>query len=344
MSEFVHDEEGYCGITFEDLAELCPNLHGADLDLHTTSQSTNIPPRYLLPPPNSTPFLLNLHRIALKCLGNFNPRDNFNPRELANSRDNFNPKDNSNSRENYNLRGRRLFWLHLLGVHSGSTFKEFADQIISSRNEYWQKVKKFDRKNSIQIQQLDPQIFHPLAPAETNPWSLSQKSKELMAEIWQDIQRTYQERALFQRDSVRKSLQRILFVWSMEHHYISYKQGMNELLAIIYITCYRDQYNPLHSVDTLNSVKNVDSVNSVHSVEEEENELEDLCKKVFSGVEEDVESDSYVLFNALMCKELQMLYDANAVDYFYTSPGKLNPLINRCNHIYNLLKVFLYVS
>ncbi|XP_952920.1 GTPase activator, putative [Theileria annulata] len=346
MAEFTHDEEGYCGITFEDLAEICPNLHCSDLDIQndfdfTEFNTNSLPPSFCNFPSDSTPFTKSLHRIAIQCIGN----------------------------SNFGLKGRRLFWSFLLLIRKGSSFKEITDEVISSRSEYWNKVKKFERRNSMKsIQELDPQIFHPLAPAETNPWSLSQKSKELMDEIWQDIERTYQERSLFQRESVRKSLQRILFVWSMEHNYISYKQGMNELLAIIYITCYRDQFiqkynsayssnktelplkvnsriSTMSSHNSTNGLENTDTLlkegSTLHPQRSPKSYDEDnMFKIVFSNNEEDIEADSYVLFNSLMSKELQMMYDVNAVDHFYTNFNKLNynPLISRCNFIYNLLK------
>ncbi|BAM42281.1 uncharacterized protein TOT_040000650 [Theileria orientalis strain Shintoku] len=289
--EFSHDEEGYCGLTYDDFVEKCPNFDGNDFDLEGDCPH----PFGFYDTSEPGPFLKNVSRVATRIL----------------------------SSSKFLTKTRRMFWGYFLGAYNQESLSDLAKYVKKCRVDYWMKVEEYNRKNSIeQIHSLDPQIFHPLAPAETNPWAMSQMTKEMMDEIWQDVERTYQERTLFQNDSVRKTLQRILFVWSMEHDYISYKQGMNELLAIIYIVCYRDQDR---------------------SVVEHNEESFQHYKTIFSDLPKDIEADSYTLFNCLMTKDLQIMYDISALKHFNklkaSLPNPPNQIIARCNHIYNdLLK------
>jgi hypothetical protein len=48
-----------------------------------------------------------------------------------------------------------------------------------------------------------------------------------------DISRTYQNKELFQFPKIKEMLSSILFVWSKENSDTSYRQGMNEILAIL---------------------------------------------------------------------------------------------------------------
>ncbi len=55
----------------------------------------------------------------------------------------------------------------------------------------------------------------------------------LNEEIRKDVGRTYQELPFFQNTAVLRLLTEVLFVWCKINPEISYKQGMNELLASI---------------------------------------------------------------------------------------------------------------
>lgn len=59
------------------------------------------------------------------------------------------------------------------------------------------------------------------------------KDKEMRELITQDIDRTSQEYDFFQEKKVKDILIGILFLWAKENPETAYKQGMNELLAIV---------------------------------------------------------------------------------------------------------------
>lgn len=66
-----------------------------------------------------------------------------------------------------------------------------------------------------------------------NPWNDYYADNDLKSEIRRDVDRTHQERELFCRDNVKELLTNVLFAWAKLHPSLSYKQGMNELLAIL---------------------------------------------------------------------------------------------------------------
>jgi len=55
------------------------------------------------------------------------------------------------------------------------------------------------------------------------------------------VQRTFQERLLFQMSSIQELMVSILFTWSKENSDLSYKQGMNELLAIVLFVAFAEK-------------------------------------------------------------------------------------------------------
>jgi TBC1 domain family protein 5 len=76
-----------------------------------------------------------------------------------------------------------------------------------------------------------------------NPWSNYFEDAELRKQIKIDVERTFQEREFFKNLRIKKELNNILFTWSKNNAHISYKQGMNELAAILGFVCYTENLN-----------------------------------------------------------------------------------------------------
>ncbi|KEP62661.1 UNVERIFIED_CONTAM: TBC domain-containing protein [Hammondia hammondi] len=175
---------------------------------------------------------------------------------------------------------RRIIWQRYLGLLEGTEASEWAVQVEVNREKYF-RLREEQKLSAKRLTALDPQKFHPLAATADNPWSQKQQNDSLMEEIWKDVERTFADRALFCRDATRKALQRILFTWSRQNPDVSYKQGMNELLAILFLICVREQA-PISSADSLS--ENV----ATH------------VRVLLSAEPSDIEADAFSLFNALM--------------------------------------------
>ncbi|KAL8436995.1 hypothetical protein ACSSS7_001245 [Eimeria intestinalis] len=176
---------------------------------------------------------------------------------------------------------RRLIWARFLRLLEGEDVEQWAHQVQDQRREY-HALREKQQLSAKRLASLDPQRFHPLAPTAGNPWQQKQQDEELQEEIWRDIERTYPERALFSRIETRRSLQRVLFAWAKKNSDISYRQGMNELLAVIYSVCSREGLPPLEQ-QVINS-----------------SPLTAASSALFSSDPQDVEADSFRLFDALM--------------------------------------------
>lgn len=183
---------------------------------------------------------------------------------------------------------RRIVWQRFLGLLHGDNPIEWEKQAKANRAAY-AKLQEEQQLSAKRLTSLDPQKFHPLASTADNPWSQKQQNDCLLEEIWKDIERTFADRALFCRDTTRKSLQRILFTWSRQNQDVSYKQGMNELLAIFYLICSREN---LGSFSRLAKQVPAPSV--------AESPVSEPMRVLLSGSLDDIEADTFSLFNSLM--------------------------------------------
>lgn len=130
------------------------------------------------------------------------------------------------------LGSRTFYWKLFLGViPETSNPAEWVESIRAERTEFYRKTKNLSIKKT---KDLDPNFFNPLAAAtENNPWNSHFKDKEVRDLITQDIERTSQEFEFFTQKRTKDILTGILFLWASENQDIQYKQGMNEILAII---------------------------------------------------------------------------------------------------------------
>ncbi|GIX64460.1 GTPase-activating protein, putative [Babesia caballi] len=277
----TYDEEGYCGVTLDDFNRIFALCGPSDDDESYTGTADG------MRSPDASRLrgnMVAMHRLASTVASTHIGFGNM----------------------------RRVVWGYLLGAFTAVDLDQLVAVIERNRQRYWELVAKHRNQGLENMQQLNPQIFHPLAPVERNPWELSQRLRELLDEIWQDVERTYQERSLFTSDRVRKTLQNVLYVWSREHDYISYRQGMNELLAVVYIACYRDQ------------VRGAEADSSSHFAV--------IC----SSDMRDLEADAYTLFDTLMCPEMQLMFDNSA--------GRMPLVRNSRNSSVNLAKLASHSS
>lgn len=201
---------------------------------------------------------------------------------------------------------RRLHWARLLRLLSGETLEGWALQVKEQRDRY-RSLRQQQQLTASQLATLDPQRFHPLAATAGNPWSQRQADEELQEEIWRDIERTYPERQLFNREGTRRSLQRVLFTWAKGNPDVSYKQGMNEILAVLYLACAREAV-PSPPADAPLSPFSI----------------------IFSADPADLEADAFCLFDGLMT--------GCCMRYMYLPPQKEPPAAPlKGSHIGHLL-------
>ncbi|KAJ1609799.1 hypothetical protein OJ252_2100 [Cryptosporidium canis] len=189
-------------------------------------------------------------------------------------------------------------------------------------------------KNKLDISKMtsmDPSKFHPLSQTADNPWNEQHKNCELLDEIWKDITRTYSERELFSKPNTRQLLQRILFTWTRENPDFGYKQGMNEIAAILFLINFSQKI----SVNRQNS-----------EIEPHSSGLLGNCKHSLEHIfgREYIEADTYIMFNSVMNSfGLKYMFqtafnESNSNDNkSQTDIGK-PPIVHSCMNIYRILE------
>src|SRR4051812_10598494 len=122
-------------------------------------------------------------------------------------------------------------------------------------------------------------------------WNSFFEENELKKIINLDVNRTYQDKDLFQNTAIKEIMVNILFLWSKENKDVSYKQGMNEILAVILFGFYPYYFKNTSKTDINPLLKDV-----------EKNTKEIY---LFLHDEEELSSDLYYTFNAIMNKGIK---------------------------------------
>ena len=87
--------------------------------------------------------------------------------------------------------------------------------------------------------------------AVDNPLGEFMGDKDMKETIYKDVVRTYQEYKFFNRKEVRDQLVSTLYFWSKTNPMFSYRQGMNEIIAVIYFAFASEKSGLYEDIDKL---------------------------------------------------------------------------------------------
>ncbi|CAJ1414797.1 unnamed protein product [Effrenium voratum] len=141
---------------------------------------------------------------------------------------------------------RRLAWIRMLGVVTGDSLERWPEELDVHRKQYNQLLEDFRKETDVKA--VDPKLCNPLSRNADNPYLKIQVNEELLKEIWKDVERTFPECEFLSSAESRKVLQRILFHWCRSKNPSltasdSYRQGMNELAAVLYSVTKQGEYS-----------------------------------------------------------------------------------------------------
>jgi TBC1 domain family protein 5 len=127
-------------------------------------------------------------------------------------------------------------WQFMLGILPQSSDPQaWMAALKSHRDEFSALSQKYSLKS---MRKLDPNVFNPLAPpSKQNGIGIDIELRDI---IEKDIVRTFQEYAFFKAKKYQEQLKLVLYYWAKEHAIISYRQGMNEILALIFFAVYAE--------------------------------------------------------------------------------------------------------
>ena len=235
---------------------------------------------------------------------------------------------------------RSIAWKFFLGILDESeSITDWLDTVNAQRKKYKELLKTYCNPNK-KITQGDPLS---MAAAEANTgdpeWTQYYKDQDVKKLIGLDLDRTYQEIDLFLQSKNKKMLGNILFIWSRLND-VGYRQGMNELLAVIYLAFYPCYFKPL-------TPYTFEEYKAFATEEQFSAHAQDLF--VFFNNENELEADLYFVFSSLMSRGMDVLYntDSNGMERDVKkeslTQSRLNeedtddqnktPVIVRCNKI-----------
>ena len=199
---------------------------------------------------------------------------------------------------------RPIAWKLFLGIipeESNKSIEEWIDIIDSQRNEYKNKLNKYCSIKK--FKQTDPLLNN---ENKDNDILIEEENKEknIINLINLDLARTHQNIELFQKTKTKNILSNVLFIYAKENEDLPYGQGMNELISMLFI-CLYPYYFPCKNKENDDKNKIKEYLNDV------DNHYEDIY--LFFHNEEELQSDLFFLFEALMYKDIKNLYGKDDV-------------------------------
>ena len=209
---------------------------------------------------------------------------------------------------------RPMAWkifLKVLPSKENVYIKTWIEKTISDREKF-EKIKLNENINSIKYKG-DPLTIIAQNKNKNNNWNKFFDGHKLKEIIEKDINRTFQNLKLFQDNYVKELLTDILFYWSIqpENKKMSYRQGMNDLLSILFFAFFPYYF----SIN--NNNKNNNNISSFYTKEEKE-KLISYCKEpiknarqiyLFFHDEKYLIHDLFTIFSNMMSFGIKKLFE-----------------------------------
>jgi len=189
---------------------------------------------------------------------------------------------------------RPIAWKIFLGVLPNTTsIREWVEIISNQREEYKKKLKKFCKIKKF--------VGDPLGGGKKKKKNEGPvEDTDLKELINKDLDRTHQEMELFLQNKIKNILANVLYIWSKENSVVSYRQGMNELLAIIFIAFYPFYFACTRKPKTTKE----DIIEYLKDINLYKDDI-----YIFFHDEDEIQSDLFYTFEALMKKGMTNLFD-----------------------------------
>ena len=189
---------------------------------------------------------------------------------------------------------RPMAWKIFLGVLPDTTsLREWVEIISNQREEHKRKLKKFCK---IKKFVGDPLGGNKKKKKNDGPI----EDTDLKNLINKDLDRTHQEIDLFLQNKIKNILANVLYIWSKENSTVSYRQGMNELLAIIFIAFYPYYFTCTRKPKTTKE----DIIEYLKDINLYKDDI-----YIYFHDEDEIQSELFYTFEALMKKGMTNLFD-----------------------------------
>ena len=226
----------------------------------------------------------------------------------GNGVENFRKYSLNGELDTYHIRG--MAWKIFMEVlPETETLEQWVETIDKLRKEY-----KTKSKTILKTQKFkgDPLSGMAVTSSDNSTWNTYYADNDTKKLINLDLDRTFQELAIFHQQKIKSSLADILFIWNKENLDVGYQQGMNDILAVTFLglyPCYFKNNKKLGKNEILKiSSEQISAIQNAEDIYD------------FFHDEDELYSDLYYCFSKLMkrgLKELFQTYKGNekAIDY-----------------------------
>ena len=184
--------------------------------------------------------------------------------------------------DKYHIRG--MAWKIFLEVLPESETEQWVEILDKLRQEFKLKSKSMNINNS--------------GDNTSNTNNTDNDTKKL---INLDLDKTFQEYEIFHQSKVKSNLSDILFIWNKENSYLGYQQGMNVILALLFLALY-----PCYFQNSKKLSKN-EIIQLTSSLDASMDNAGDIYD--FFNDEDELYSDLYYCFSKLMKRGMKELLE-----------------------------------
>lgn len=192
---------------------------------------------------------------------------------------------------------RPLIWKIILNEKDYESIKSLSDIINIQRNKmnkYNTKIKLLNSKKKFSKDPLDN--------SSDSEWKQFYQNQDVKKLLKLDLLRTYPSEDLFKSKYIQDLITNVLVLWSSENSELSYRQGMNEISAVIIYSIF-----PYYFLDN----KNYNMALNEEKYLNPEKNIRDIYMTLFN--EKTLESDVYEIFNSIMKNGMKDIYDINVL-------------------------------
>ena len=190
---------------------------------------------------------------------------------------------------------RPLIWETYLNKEEIDNIKSIKEYFIKRKEKYKQFETKIKTVKGIKNFSGDP-----LGNNQNSEWKTFFEETEVKKTLNLDIIRTYPNKPLFKNKYISNILTNTLVMWSLDNSKLSYRQGMNEICAVIIICLY-----PYYHIE--NKYEFIDDNKLNELLENPEKNYKELYNYNYN--DKTFEFDIYELFYLFMKNGVKKLYE-----------------------------------
>ena len=199
--------------------------------------------------------------------------------------------------DKYHIRG--MAWKIFMEVlPETETLDQWVDTLDKLRNQYKTKTKTILKTQKFKG---DPLSGMAMDTSGSETWTTYYADNDTKKLINLDLNRTFQELAIFHDNKVKSNLADILFIWNKENSDVGYQQGMNDILAVSFLALY-----PCYFKNSKKLKKN-----EIIKLSSEQISAIDNAQDIYDFFhdEDELYSDLFFCFTKLMKRGLKELFE-----------------------------------